>query len=135
MDRISRKKRSALMRKIRARNTRPELLVRKFLSNRGHRYRLHSSRLPGTPDIYISSQQAAVFVHGCFWHHHSGCSNGKYPATNKKYWIPKLKRNVTRFENQAKALKKLGIKVIVIWECETTDMQRLRKKLISRLEK
>jgi DNA mismatch endonuclease (patch repair protein) len=129
MDTISKKKRSDVMSRIRAKNTRPEIAVRKILHRMGLRFRIHKSDLPGKPDICLPKHKAVIFVHGCFWHGHSGCSNARLPKSNRAYWIPKIKRNAERDKIHKTALRKAGWKVITVWECELKNMHRLDKRL------
>jgi DNA mismatch endonuclease, patch repair protein len=106
---------------IRGKNTRPELLVRSYLHKQGLRFRLTSATsLPCRPDLVFPSIRAAVFVHGCFWHQHSGCSHATSPRVNRKYWEPKLLRNRARDVLCASQLAALGWQVFVVWECEVT---------------
>ena len=118
MDHLSKKNRSINMSKIRSKNTRPELIVRKYLFSKGFRYRLHAKDVTGKPDLSNKTSKIAVFVNGCFWHQHKNCSRSTIPKTNKKYWIPKLNRNVSRFKENINDLKSFGWKVFIIWECE-----------------
>jgi DNA mismatch endonuclease (patch repair protein) len=120
MDHVSAEIRSRIMSSVQARDTKPEMVVRRALHSAGLRFRLHDSRLPGRPDIVFSSRRIAVFVHGCFWHRCPKCRNGaKSVKSNQGYWVPKLERNADRdAENQIK-LRRAGWKVRVIWECET----------------
>jgi DNA mismatch endonuclease (patch repair protein) len=108
------------MRAIRSKNTKPEILVRKYLFGKGYRYRLHSKSLPGRPDLVFPSRKKIVLVHGCFWHQHSDkqCPIAGVPASNRKYWGPKMKRNLARDQANLAALRKLGFNVHVVWECE-----------------
>lgn len=108
--------RSYNMSRIKSKNTRPEMLVRKFLFANGFRYRLHSSKLPGKPDIILPKYKTVIFVHGCFWHGHD-CIGHKIPKTNKKFWTDKISNNMNRDKQQVKQLKKLGWQVIEIWQC------------------
>lgn len=108
--------RSRMMAGIRGRNTKPELLVRKYLHSRGLRYRLHAKELPGKPDLVFPKYKAVVFVHGCFWHGHD-CPLFKWPTTNIKFWRTKISANQTRFNVQKSFLESNGWKVIVVYEC------------------
>ena len=117
------------MSRIRSKNTRPELAVRKYLYSNGFRYRLHNRHLPGKPDISNQSKLTAVFVNGCFWHQHEGCKRAAVPKTNKSYWLPKLEKNVARFKDNTDKLLELGWKVIIVWECEAKDEAALKSKL------
>lgn len=112
--------RSLLMGKIRGKDTRPELLVRRYLHGQGFRYRLHSKNLPGRPDIVLPKYRTVVEVRGCFWHQHgAGCSIGTgMPRTNTSFWTPKLERNKERDLSTQKELQAAGWRVLVIWECE-----------------
>ncbi|PTR09942.1 T/G mismatch-specific endonuclease [Nitrosospira sp. Nsp5] len=119
------------MSRIRSINTAPEILVRSALHRMGFRFRLHYRRLPGKPDLVLPKFRTAIFVHGCFWHQHLGCTNARKPEANKAYWRPKLEANVSRFAAQTEELEKLGWTVRVIWECETKDSEKLRSLLLS----
>jgi len=114
----SKETRSYNMSRIRSRDTKPELLVRKFLFSKGFRYRLHQKKLPGKPDIVLPKYKTVIFVHGCFWHSHNGCSRSVTPKSNQSYWMPKIERNAKRDVDNAFLLKKMGWRIIVIWECE-----------------
>ena len=113
--------RSALMRRVRGRNTAPERAVRRTAHALGYRFRLHRRDLPGTPDLIFPRLRKAVFVHGCFWHRHAGCSRTTTPRTRAAYWRDKFERNVERDRRNAAALQALGWEVLVVWECETFD--------------
>ena len=117
--------RSALMSRIRSGNTQPELAVRRLLHALGYRFRLHRRDLPGRPDIVLPRHSLVIFVHGCFWHQHSGCRLASRPKTRQDYWEPKLAGNVRRDRAAADALASLGWRVAVIWECETRKHETL----------
>lgn len=106
------------MAKIRSKNTKPEVVLRKYLHQQGFRFRIHKKDLPGKPDIVLSKYKAAVFVHGCFWHYHTDCREGRIPDTNTKFWQDKLSKNIARDLTHQQKLKDLGWRVIVVWECE-----------------
>ncbi|HWL92282.1 MAG TPA: DNA mismatch endonuclease Vsr [Phycisphaerae bacterium] len=127
MDIYSVKQRSALMAKIRRANTRPEILVRSLLHRLGHRFRVHRKDLPGTPDIVLPGFRIAIFVHGCFWHQHARCRRATMPATNVFFWKAKFDSNKIRDRRKVRELRRIGWKVIVLWECETkrTGLERL----------
>ena len=125
MDVVAPEQRSAMMSKIRGRNTRPELRVRKTAHRLGLRFRLHRKDLPGTPDLVFPASRKAVFVHGCFWHSHGGCKYAYKPKSNVAFWKDKLQKNLNRDIRATRELKALGWDVIVIWECETRDDDRL----------
>ena len=106
------------MSQIKKTNTKPELVVRKFLFGKGFRYRLYNKSLPGNPDIVLPKFKTIIFVNGCFWHAHKGCKYNRMPKTRTEYWIPKITGNVERDKMNLKILKKLGWKTLVVWECE-----------------
>jgi DNA mismatch endonuclease (patch repair protein) len=124
-DFVTPEKRSKIMRGVKQKDTKPELLVRRALHARGHRFRLHRKDLPGKPDIVLPRHGLAIFVHGCFWHQHAGCKDGRLPASNEDYWLPKLARNVERDQEKAGALQDAGWRVLTIWECEARDPAKL----------
>lgn len=128
-DKISGARRSANMRAIRNRDMKPELRVRSAAHSMGYRFRLHRPTLPGKPDLAFAGRQKVIFVHGCFWHQHAGCQDGRMPRSNLGYWRPKLRRNTKRDSDHLAALKAEGWKVLVIWECETGNEKRLRSRL------
>ncbi len=104
---------------VRARDTKPEMRVRKALHAAGLRYRLHDRRLPGAPDLVFPSRRVALFVHGCFWHQHPGCAAARMPKSRLDFWEPKLTGNVARDARQCAELEAMGWTVKIIWECET----------------
>ena len=124
-DHLNRQKRSWNMSRIRSKNTKPELAVREYLHSKGLSYRLHSSKLPGKPDISNKRKNFTVFVNGCFWHQHQGCKRASIPKSNTEYWIPKLKNNTVRFEKHIQELKNNGWQVYTVWECETNNISKL----------
>jgi DNA mismatch endonuclease (patch repair protein) len=121
--------RSALMARVRQRNSAPELVVRGILRKLGISYRTQAKRLPGTPDIYLPAHNRAIFVHGCFWHRHEGCFKTSTPKARRSFWITKFDENVARDARNVAALKKLGLKVTVVWECQCKDTRRLASRL------
>ncbi|MGO6725641.1 DNA mismatch endonuclease Vsr [Rhizobium leguminosarum bv. viciae] len=121
--------RSQIMRAIRKTDTKPEIAVRRLLHASGFRFRLYRKDLPGTPDIVLPRHRSVVFVHGCFWHQHTGCRYAKLPRTRTGYWLPKLARNVERDAQAGDALTRLGWRVHVVWECELDDKQALNHRL------
>jgi DNA mismatch endonuclease (patch repair protein) len=129
MDNLSKKARSALMAKIKGKNTRPEMLIRKFLFSKGFRYRIHDSRYPGSPDIVLPKYRTAIFVHGCFWHGHENCRASRLPTTNVEYWRKKTQQNIRRDRRKIKLLEKDGWKVIVIWECKIKKKEQRNSEL------
>lgn len=117
------------MGRVRAKDTKPEMLVRRLIHGMGYRYRLHDNDLPGCPDIVFRSRKSAIFVHGCFWHRHQGCKLSRLPKSRLDFWIPKLEGNRRRdLRNQA-ALEAMGWRLLVIWECETRDRDALRRRI------
>lgn len=108
-----------MMSRIGSRNTKPELVVRRGLHAAGFRFRLHHDDLPGRPDIVLPRHRAAIFVHGCFWHRHEGCSNFRLPKTNPEFWREKISRNVERDATAVEALRERGWRVLIVWECAT----------------
>ena len=127
MDVLTPEQRCRNMSAIRAKNTAPELLVRRALHAMGYRYRLHRKDLPGNPDIVLPKYKVVIFVNGCFWHRHSGCKYATTPASNADFWKAKFEANIARDKRNYTQLEKLGWKVVVIWECE------IRKGEISKL--
>lgn len=117
-DFLTPQKRSALMSRVRRKDTKPELIVRKSLHAMGFRYRLHAKELPGTPDIVMRPRKLAIFVHGCFWHCHPGCSRCRIPSTNSQFWADKLKKNQERDIAVLEKLLEMNWRILVIWECE-----------------
>lgn len=117
VDVISAEKRSLLMARIRGKDTAPELKVRKLLWREGFRYRLHSKGLPGKPDLVLARWNVVVFVHGCFWHQHLGCTFFRIPKTRTSFWAEKLHRNKERDDAAVAALLATGWRVAVVWEC------------------
>lgn len=116
-DTLTPRERSERMSRIRSRDTKPELALRKALHALGLRYRL-GSKLPGKPDLVFPRHKAVVFVHGCFWHRHAGCKVATTPKSNTGFWVDKFERNVTRDERVARALQEAGWRLFVVWECE-----------------
>lgn len=117
-DKHSKEVRSYNMSRIKGKNTKPEMLVRKYLHANGFRYRLHSKNLPGKPDIVLQKYKTVIFVNGCFWHGHSDCKYFIVPKTNTDFWMNKITGNITNDSKVIQALKKFGWKVIIVWECE-----------------
>lgn len=122
-------KRSAVMRRVKGRDTTPELAVRRALTKLGARYRLHRKDLPGNPDIVMPGRRLALFVHGCFWHGHDCARGGRVPKANREYWVAKVGRNVARDVRSADALAALGWRVETIWECDLKDAAALEARL------
>lgn len=129
-DILSKSDRSALMAKVKSKNTKPEVLVRSLLHRLGYRFRLHRKELPGTPDIVLPRFRLAIFVNGCFWHQHAGCKKAKRPTTNSSFWNEKLDQNLTRDKKVRAQLANADWSVLDIWECEVNRAdfpERLKK--------
>ncbi|HWE06984.1 MAG TPA: DNA mismatch endonuclease Vsr [Rhizomicrobium sp.] len=129
MDTFSAAERSAVMKRVRSKDTQPEMAVRSMVHRMGFRYALHRRDLPGNPDMVFPSRQRIIFVHGCFWHGHSCRSGRNRPASNTDYWIAKLNRNVARDSSNRRRLRSLGWRMLVVWECELKDPERLRARI------
>lgn len=121
--------RSRIMRAVRQAHTGPELIVRKLLYGLGLRFRLQRRGLPGTPDIILPKHKTAIFVHGCFWHRHAGCSKASMPKTRAEFWRKKFDRNAARDQEKEQALVNAGWRVLTVWECETRRPEKLTEKL------
>lgn len=128
-------KRSAVMRAVKSRDTAPELKVRRAAHALGLRFRLKRDDLPGKPDLVFPARRTALFVHGCFWHGHDCPRGARVPQANRAYWTAKIARNVARDAAAQKALRKLGWKPAVIWECETKDAAKLTRLITRRIAK
>ena len=130
-DKFSKETRSYVMSRIRGKDTKPEILVRKYLFSKGLRFRKNDKRCPGSPDVVLPKYNTMVFVHGCFWHLHDGCKYAKMPKSNVDYWKKKLYGNRERYERNRKKLEGMGWKVITVWECELKKDKR--KQTLERL--
>ena len=115
-DNLTPEERSKLMKKVRQKNTKPEILTRKYLFSKGFRYKINDKNLPGSPDIVLPKYKTAVFVHGCYWHNHK-CRAGRIPTSNVDFWQQKMERNKKRDERKINQLIEAGWKVVVVWEC------------------
>jgi DNA mismatch endonuclease, patch repair protein len=129
MDTLSRRQRSERMALIRGTDTKPELRVRSIVHRLGYRYRLHVPKMPGKPDLVFPKLHRVLFVHGCFWHRHLGCSLARLPKSRLNFWVPKLTENRQRDLKNAARLRRAGWKVRVIWECELSNADKLEKKI------
>lgn len=127
-DRLSPDARSRLMSRVRSRDTTPERGVRTLLHAMGYRFRLHRKELPGTPDIVMPGRKVVIFVHGCFWHGHS-CKVDKMPKSKTEYWGPKIEANRERDLRKARKLRRMGWRVLTVWECELRAPDKLRRRL------
>ena len=128
-DVFSPEKRSAIMSRIKGGNTKPEILVRGIVHSLGYRFRLHSDKLPGKPDLVLRRHRKTIFVHGCFWHGHVRCSRSSLPASNIEFWRKKITGNRARDRKTIRRLRRLEWKVLVVWQCETRDVERLTERL------
>jgi DNA mismatch endonuclease (patch repair protein) len=126
-------KRSAVMRRVKGRNTTPELVVRRALTKLGARYRLHRKDLPGSPDVVLAGRRLALFVHGCFWHGHDCARGARTPKQNRDYWTAKVARNRARDAANGAALASSGWRVETLWECELKDAGALEARLAALL--
>lgn len=135
LDRLSKDKRSWNMSRIRSRDTVPEMRVRSLLHSLGYRFRLCPKTLPGKPDIVLPKYRSVIFVHGCFWHQHKNCKKASLPKSNTDFWLKKFENTKRRDEMNIRALEQLGWNVIVVWECELNNMDKLKSRLESELER
>ena len=122
--------RSRNMSAIKSKNTKPEIKVRKVLHSMGYRFRLHSKDLPGSPDIVLPKFKTVIFVHGCFWHRHENCKYASTPKIRQEFWNKKFTENITRDSEIQDKIKNLDWRSVVIWECETKNIENLRDKII-----
>ncbi len=122
-------KRSAVMARVKSRDTKPEMLLRRLLTDLGARYRLHRKDLPGSPDVAMPGRRLAIFVHGCFWHGHDCARGSRVPKANRDYWLAKVARNVARDERNRTDLEAAGWRVETVWECQMKDREGLKARL------
>ena len=127
VDSLTPSERSERMSRISGKDTAPELAIRRVLHALGLRYRLHGASLPGRPDLVLRRHEAVVFVHGCFWHRHSGCKVANMPKSNTVFWKTKFDRNVQRDAEVRRALKRRGWRVFVVWECQLSSTEKSEK--------
>ena len=125
VDTLTPAERSIRMRSIRAKDTKPEVALRRALHGKGLRFRLHGAKLPGKPDIVLPKHKAVIFVHGCFWHRHEGCKVASTPKSNTDFWIDKFDKNVARDAKNITLLVEQGWRVLVIWECELSTPAKI----------
>jgi DNA mismatch endonuclease, patch repair protein len=126
-DIVDRQTRSRMMSGIKGKNTKPEILVRKYIHGVGLRFRLHDGSLPGRPDIVLPRYRTVIFVHGCFWHRHPGCQYAYTPKSNVEFWHTKLQGNVDRDKNIVATLRDRGWMVLTVWECQANKPEVLRR--------
>ena len=122
------------MKAVKLSGSEAELRVRAAFSTAGVRYRLNDCRFPGTPDLCNATRNIAVFVHGCFWHRHSGCCKATTPKKNRRFWLQKFESNKKRDRSKARKLTRMGFSILTIWECETKSPERLQRKVDSYLD-
>jgi DNA mismatch endonuclease (patch repair protein) len=136
-DTVDKKRRSEIMRAVKSFDTKPEIIVRKYLFAKGFRFRLQNKSLPGKPDISLKKYNLLIFVHGCFWHGHSNCKIYVMPKTNKKFWYSKIENNIKRDKRNIRKLRNQGWNVIVIWECQLKNKNRdiTLKRLVDKISK
>ena len=134
-DIVDSQRRSVMMAGIRGRDTKPELVVRRIAHKLGRRFRLHRKDLPGRPDLIFPRHRLAVFVHGCFWHRHDGCRYAYTPKSRIGFWTKKFAQNVARDRRNEEALRDLGWRVLVIWECNTRNEEVVRQYLQDHIER
>ncbi|PTD98317.1 very short patch repair endonuclease [Pandoraea apista] len=134
MDRLSTEHRSWLMSRVGAKNTAPELAVRKLLFSMGYRYRLHGKALPGRPDIVFPGRRKVIFVNGCFWHGHESCRYGRLPRSRIDFWADKIARNRERDSRNVEQLRQQGWRTLTVWQCELKNFEELAQKLYDFLE-
>ena len=133
-DIFSTENRSDVMSKIKSKNTKPEKVVRSLLFSLGYRFRLHVKDLPGKPDIVLPKYKTVVLVNGCFWHGHENCKDAGIPKTNSQFWYDKISKNKERDKRVLNELEQAGWKVLVIWECQINDKEKLISFLKSELK-
>jgi len=129
MDSVSPGRRSEIMSRVRSRDTKPEMLVRRLVHAMGYRYRLHAKELPGKPDLVFRSRKRVIFVHGCFWHRHPGCALARLPKSRGEFWLPKLEANRQRDIKNELALQKANWSALIIWECELSNVPELKNRI------
>jgi len=128
-DVFAKEKRSWIMSRVKGLDTKPEILVRSIIHRMGFRFRVHRRDLPGNPDIVLPRHRKVIFVHGCFWHGHKGCPRSKRPTTSKSFWNKKLDANTERDTRFHRELRRMGWKLLVVWQCEIHNPEKLLGKL------
>ncbi|WP_313704635.1 DNA mismatch endonuclease Vsr [Massilia sp.] len=127
VDSVSAVVRSQIMSRVRSKDTRPEMVVRRLVHGAGFRYRLHVANLPGRPDLVFPKRKKIIFVHGCFWHSHVGCGGARVPKSRTDFWLEKLGSNKVRDERNMQALIEAGWEVLVLWECQLRDPELIKR--------
>ena len=133
MDKVSKEKRSEIMSKVKSANSKAEMRVRSRLHLKGYRFKLHDKGLAGKPDIVLPKHETVIFVHGCFWHRHN-CKQATTPASNADYWNAKFARNVARFKEVKRELKRAGWRILTIWECQAKTDEQVDKWIARNLK-
>lgn len=133
-DVLTPEQRRRCMAAIRGRDTKPEMIVRSLAHRMGYRFRLHRKDLPGKPDLVFPSRRKIIFVHGCFWHQHPRCRYATRPATRPEFWAAKLDGNRQRDRRVCRELRRQGWKVLIVWECQTKNLERLEGRLRAFME-
>jgi DNA mismatch endonuclease, patch repair protein len=134
-DIFSPEKRSQVMSKVRSKDTKPEIVIRRLLHSLGYRFRLYRKELPGNPDIVLPKYKTVIFVNGCFWHQHEGCKKSKLPISNSLFWSVKLQKNVERDKKNIERLEDLGWQVLLIWECQLRDLSTIEEMIINKMKR
>ena len=130
MDTVNSETRSRIMSRIHGKDTVPEMAIRRLIHGMGYRYRLHDRSLPGSPDLVFRSRKKVIFVNGCFWHRHHGCRLATVPKTNVEYWTEKFRLNSERDRKTHEEFELLGWKILLIWQCEIRDTEKVKRKII-----
>ncbi len=128
-DHVQPSERSRIMAAVSSKNTKPEMAVRSIVHKLGYRYRLHSADLPGKPDLVFPSRGKVIFVHGCFWHRHPRCRYASQPKTHVTFWKDKFHTNLARDRRVQAELKKLGWEILIVWQCEIKNQEKLSRRL------
>ncbi len=122
------------MSRVRSKNTKPELQIRRLVWSLGYRYRLHSKKLPGRPDIVFPGRKKVIFIHGCYWHQHDNCRQYRMPRSKLDFWLPKLEGNKKRDVFNQQMLREMGWDYLVIWECQLKDKEKVASRIVDFLE-
>lgn len=128
-DVFSPEERSRIMSRIGSKNTKPEIAVRRLVHSKGFRFRLHDKKLPGKPDVVLPRHRKVIFVNGCFWHGHNGCSRSSLPKTNSDFWRDKIAKTVQRDKRTVRQLRRQGWGAMTVWQCETKNLEKLSRRL------
>jgi len=129
VDSLSPAERSEIMARVRSKNSRPELFVRRLIFGLGYHYRLHAKDLPGHPDMVFRRPRKVIFINGCFWHRHAACAMARLPKSRLDFWLPKLEGNKKRDEKNKRMLQRDGWKVLTIWECQLKSAEKLGSRI------